>query len=149
MNIVANTDARFDGNVVLIDAFGSWCPPCMGAIPHLNELQVKYRDRGLEIVGVDFERSTNPRRREAKGRKIVKKFDIQYTVLAGSRIRMLFDDHGDVFGALPDLESVDGFPTLIFVGRDGAVRTIESEFDPETSPAPIEALLVRLLDEAA
>lgn len=74
---------------------------------------------------------------------------MQYTIVDVGRIRLLFDDHADVFATLPDLESLDGFPTLAFIGRDGAVRAIETGFDPETSPARIEALPVEILEEPA
>lgn len=38
-------------NVVLVDLWGTWCPPCRKAVPTLVELHQKYKQRGLEIVG--------------------------------------------------------------------------------------------------
>lgn len=38
-------------NLVLVDLWGTWCPPCRQAIPTLVKLHQKYKQRGLEIVG--------------------------------------------------------------------------------------------------
>jgi len=41
---------EFSESIVLINIFATWCPPCVGQIPHLNKLQSKYRDK-LFILG--------------------------------------------------------------------------------------------------
>ena len=40
--------------VVLVSFFATWCPPCKAEIPHLNNLQEKYKDR-LKIIGILIE----------------------------------------------------------------------------------------------
>jgi thiol-disulfide isomerase/thioredoxin len=40
---------------LLIEFWATWCPPCRASIAHLNELNKKYHDRGLEIVGITSE----------------------------------------------------------------------------------------------
>ena len=44
-----------DGNIYILDFWGTWCSPCIKEIPHLTELQKKYRDRGLVVVGYSWE----------------------------------------------------------------------------------------------
>ena len=48
-----------DSGPVLIDFWALWCAPCMKAMRHLDELQEKYREQGLTILGInlDTERS--------------------------------------------------------------------------------------------
>src|SRR5688572_24004687 len=43
---------QLKGKVVLLDFWATWCGPCIAAIPHTNELQAKYGERGLVIIGV-------------------------------------------------------------------------------------------------
>lgn len=42
-------------NVTLIEFWATWCKPCQITIPHLTELQHRYGERGLQIVGISDE----------------------------------------------------------------------------------------------
>jgi thiol-disulfide isomerase/thioredoxin len=42
----------FQGKVVILDFWATYCPPCIEEIPHLKELQKKYGKENLEIVGL-------------------------------------------------------------------------------------------------
>jgi peroxiredoxin len=54
-NPVALSSLR--GNVVLIDFWAAWCPPCREANIRLGELYKKYRNQGFEIYGVSLDRT--------------------------------------------------------------------------------------------
>ena len=44
--------ADFKGKYVLLDFWASWCVPCRAGNPHLKELYTKYKDQGIEFIGV-------------------------------------------------------------------------------------------------
>ena len=41
--------------VYVVEFWATWCPPCRASIPHLTEVQKKYKDRGVTIVGISDE----------------------------------------------------------------------------------------------
>ena len=47
--------ASLRGKVVLFNIWATWCHPCRDEIPELRALHAKYRDRGLELVGVSVD----------------------------------------------------------------------------------------------
>ena len=53
------------GKYVLLDVWGSWCGPCRTSHPHLKELYAKYKNQGLEIVGIAQEYGTLEKSRAA------------------------------------------------------------------------------------
>jgi thiol-disulfide isomerase/thioredoxin len=48
--------ARYRGKVVLVDFWASWCEPCRHSFPWLNEMQAKYANSGLIVIGVNVDR---------------------------------------------------------------------------------------------
>src|ERR1039457_2064270 len=41
------------GNAYIVEFWATWCPPCRASIPHLNEVYLKYKDKGLVVIGQD------------------------------------------------------------------------------------------------
>ncbi|MBI1338524.1 MAG: redoxin family protein [Phycisphaera sp.] len=42
-----------EGKVYIIECWATWCGPCRAAIPHVTELQNKFRDKGLVVIGLN------------------------------------------------------------------------------------------------
>jgi thiol-disulfide isomerase/thioredoxin len=43
------------GKVYIVEFWATWCPPCRASIPHLSELQARYKDKGVTIIGISDE----------------------------------------------------------------------------------------------
>jgi thiol-disulfide isomerase/thioredoxin len=120
--------ADFRGQVVIVDFWGTWCPPCRREIPHFVDLLKKYQDKGLRVVGLNFELI----------RDFVKQHEIPYPCLIG-------DD-----ATRDKVVDFKAFPTTLFIDRKGVVRAKLEGFDvdhPAEAVALMEGLVTALLEE--
>jgi thiol-disulfide isomerase/thioredoxin len=95
--------AKYRGEVVVMNLWASWCPPCRAEMPDLQRLSQAYRGRGLAIVGVN--EGESPQRASA----FADALHIAFPVWIDDR-----QQYGRVYAAL-------GLPTTVIVGRDGKV----------------------------
>lgn len=51
--------ADFQGQVVLVDFWASWCVPCRASLPWLNSMQAKYAEQGLQVVMVNLDKKAS------------------------------------------------------------------------------------------
>ncbi len=122
-NIVSLADPRFKGKVTIVQILGSWCPNCMDETKFLIPWYQKNKQRGVEVLGLAFERSPEMAVSGPKIERMKERFQIDYPiVLAGS------NDKAEASKALPDLNAVIAFPTTIFIDRKGKVRHIHTGF---------------------
>jgi thiol-disulfide isomerase/thioredoxin len=148
-NPVTLTDDRFRGKVVMVNIFGSWCPNCNDEAPLLAAWDRKYRQQGLEIVGLAYEFTGNAARDCEMVRRFARRHDIGYTLLLAG-----VSDKSKASATLPDITRVLAYPTTLFIGRDGTVKKIYSGFaGPGTGAhfdklrTEIESLIEALLAE--
>jgi len=99
------------GKTYLIECWGTWCPPCVRMIPHVNALQKKFADQGFVAIGVAvWERSS-----EAKVAEFVKAKG------EGMVYRVAYDgEAGPVAKDWLDAADVKAVPHS-FVVRDGKI----------------------------
>ncbi len=93
------------GKVVLLNLWATWCGPCREEIPHLVELQDKYRDKGFEVVGLDVD----PEAKEDI-EKFVAEMKINYTIGWA---------HEDLSNEIVRLSQMSGIPQSILINREG------------------------------
>ena len=100
------------GKVVLIDFWGTWCPHCMRGLPHLVDLQRRYGQHGLEVVGIAYEDDKLSLAQKIEKVNFVRQRQgINYKVLLGA---------GDDCPVLAKLD-VQKFPSLILVDETGHI----------------------------
>jgi thiol-disulfide isomerase/thioredoxin len=122
---VSLSDARFKGKVVLVQIMGSWCPNCMDETRFLSGFYDEYRNKGVEIVALAYERSTDLARSQASLRTFQEKFGVKYPMLITG---VAVGDPQRTQKTLPQLEAIVNFPTTIFVGKTGKIEKIHTGF---------------------
>jgi thiol-disulfide isomerase/thioredoxin len=119
--IVADSDPRFEGKVVLLAIGGTWCPNCRDEAPFLVDLYRRYHAQGLEIVGLNFEAAGDPVEDNPRIASFIREFSVPYPVLLAGKT-------GEVTDKLPQLVNFGAYPTTVFLGRDGHVRSVHAGF---------------------
>lgn len=124
----------YEGKVIVIDIWGTWCPPCRMEIPHFVKLQKEYRKQGLEIIGLTYERREPNEALTKHVASFGRQYGINYPLVMITGARLSY------------VPNVSGFPTTLFVGRDGTVRERVSGYHPYED---LKAKVTRLLKEKA
>jgi thiol-disulfide isomerase/thioredoxin len=122
---VSLSDRRFKNKVVIVQMLGSWCPNCMDETNFfVNDYYKKYHPKGVEIIGLAYERSTDFAKAQKTLEQLKKHFNIPYTLL----ITGYTPSRGDPQKSLPMLADFKGFPTAIIIDKRGNVRKIHTGF---------------------
>ncbi len=132
-------DPRFAGKAVVVNIFGSWCPNCNDEAPLLAEWHRRYRDRGLEIVGLAYEFTGDPERDRRQVRRFAERYGIDYPLLLAG-----VSDKAAAGATLPDLTAVIAYPTTLFIGRDRKVRKIHTGFTGPGTGSHYQRLVAEL-----
>lgn len=121
---VSINDERFKGKVVMVQILGSWCPNCMDETAYLVNYYKKYQPKGVEIIGLAYERTKDFDKSVKALTRLKERFDITYPIL----ITGYTPDKGEAAKSLPGLSKVVGFPTTIIIDKKGDVRKIHTGF---------------------
>lgn len=142
---VSLADERFQNRVTLINIMGTWCPNCRDEANFLKAYRADNPDKDFEVISLAFERyGANDPRSFAAIQRYEDKMGIDWPILlAGSSSK------AEAAKALPALNHVLSYPTLIFLDKSGQVRRVHTGFNgPATSAyAAFDAEFKELMNE--
>ncbi|MBA2245157.1 MAG: TlpA family protein disulfide reductase [Gemmatimonadetes bacterium] len=124
------------GEVVLLNVWATWCPPCIEEMPSMQRLHERLGPEGLRVVAVSVDAA--PGARDAVGRP-------------GGNVRTFVDEFGITFdiwrdsaGEIQRIYRTTGIPESFVIDRDGVIikKVIgATEWDAETNIELIRRLL--------
>jgi thiol-disulfide isomerase/thioredoxin len=112
-------------NLTILDFWATWCKPCIRAIPKLVQTYDKYKERGLQVLGINVDSPRNV----AKVKPVSRSLGITYPVLLDMNNEVMTNLHVTV---VPTLFIVDKNDEIIFIHRGykpGDERILEQELD--------------------
>ena len=121
---ISLSDPQFDGKVVVVQLLGSWCPNCMDETAFLAPYYAEHKEKGLEVIGLAFERLKEEDKAMKRLARLKEYFNIEYPLLLANTS----DDKLAANEKLPQLNRVVAFPTTIFIDRSGNIRKIHTGF---------------------
>ena len=121
---IALSDLR--GQVVIINFWASWCPPCREEAAYLEQTWRKYKDQGVVFIGVDYADA------EAEALAYIEEFDITYF------------NGPDLGTRISQAYNIQGVPETFFVTKNGELR--EPHIGP-LYPPTLDNIIDELLAE--
>lgn len=98
--------ADYTGKPIVINFWGSFCPPCVAEMPAFQEQYEKWHGDGLEVLAINLSED------DITVRNFLKRFDLEYTILR------------DKNRTIESAYQLRSYPTTFFVGRDGRIDDI-------------------------
>lgn len=115
--------ADYKGKVLLINFWATWCVPCRSEIPELIELQSKYKNQGLQVIGITY-----PPEKLSEVQRYVKNAKVNYPIVIGTKATKAIFTKSETL------------PITVVVDRDGNVKHLiegifyADEFDEKVKP---------------
>ena len=108
---------EFNGNLLLLNFWATWCAPCREEIPAFVELQQQYRDKGLQFIGIALQEA-----KEVRG--FLEEFNVNYpSLVGGDEVIQAAKRLGNDIGALPYTVIIDTSGEIVFTRRGPLSKT--------------------------
>lgn len=128
---VSLSDEKFKDKPVIIQLMGSWCPNCMDETAYLAKVYKQYQPKGLEIIALAYERTSDPEKAKQNVLRLKNKYQAEYEFLITG-----LTGKDKAAESLPFFNSISAFPTTIILDRNHQVVSIYTGFNgPATGKA--------------
>ena len=118
---------EWDGKILVINFWATWCGPCLTEIPAFIKLQDKYEDQGVQFVGVALHTAEEIR-------DYISKVGMNYPALVGEEKAISISrSFGNRFGVMPYTVFIDRGKRIYFI-KSGPLK-------PEDTEAIIQSIL--------
>lgn len=124
-NTVSLQSDRYKGKVVILQLMGSWCPNCMDETAFLSDYYNHNKNRGVEIIALAYELSTDAVRSKKSIEKFKNQFNVQYPIL---NTGVTASDPQRADKTLPQLTAIKSFPTTLILDKNGVISHITTTF---------------------
>ena len=100
----------FQGEVVYVDFWASWCPPCVKSFPFLNQLEHEFKAQGLRVIGVNLDE------KKADAQEFLDKNPVEFDIVADQTKQ-----------CAKDFEVI-AMPSSYLIDRQGNIRYVHQGF---------------------
>ena len=118
-----------ENSPLILSIMGTWCPNCKDEAEFLREWQINHPDSKVKILGLAFEKFRDTTQALVRVERYRKLMDLKYDIwLMGS------SDKSEATEALPFLDRVISYPTMVFINDKSDIIRIHTGFKgPATS----------------
>jgi len=108
--------SEWDGKVLVVNFWATWCPPCRKEMPVFIALQEKYAAQGLQFIGIALDETD-------KVQDFVDTLAVEYPILLGGKqAERVSVAYGNRFGALPYTVMIDRNKNIVSMHRGGLTQ---------------------------
>jgi len=115
----------FKGQILVVNFWATWCPPCSEEVPKLNDLYDRYKNKGVQVIGIALDKDSLE-----LVAPFMKRNKINYPILIGNH------------EVLTGLKNFKGVPTTLLFNQKGKIhRRFDGSFDLEQLEESLQSLL--------